>query len=78
MDPKERNLWELVGNACLEKALTILNKENHPDVEITRVVQNLVETAISIDTLNLQWQSQNQSCVGAYQGLVSLRKVAKN
>lgn len=55
MEDKNKNLWELVGNMCLEKALTILKKENHLDVETTKVVRNLVEVAILIDSLNLQW-----------------------
>lgn len=78
MEDKNKNLWELVGNMCLEKALTILKKENHLDVETTKVVRNLVEVAILIDSLNLQWQAQNQSGVGVSQGLASLLKATKN
>ena len=64
MEDKNKNLWELVGNMCLEKALTILKKENHLDVETTKVVR--------------KWQAQNQSGVGVSQGLASLLKATKN
>ena len=70
MEDKNKNLWELVGNMCLEKALTILKKENHLDVETTKVVRNLVEVAILIDSLNLQWQGLKTLSGGGFSGFL--------
>lgn len=57
------NLWEEVGNECLKKALSLLKKETVPTAGTVETVKNLVETAISIDMLNLQWMNKSQSGV---------------
>ena len=60
---EEVNLWAEVGNECLQKALSLLQKETVPTAGTVETVKNLVETAISIDMLNLQWTNKSQSGV---------------
>lgn len=58
---KERNLWNEVGNKCLRRALELLDSETTPTVATAEVVKSLVETAVSMDLLNLRWAIQNRS-----------------
>lgn len=58
---KERNLWNEVGNKCLRRASELLDSETTPTVATAEVVKSLVETAVSMDLLNLRWAIQNRS-----------------
>ncbi len=72
------NLWEKAGNSCLTHAIKLL--ENHPntDFKTAKTVKMLVETAVSIDTLNLRWEQQTQCGSAAFWGRTSAQKEAKN
>lgn len=61
MNETNINLWEQVGNGCLEKAEGLLKSENIPTAGTVEMIYRLVSTAIAIDTLNLHWTSRNQS-----------------
>ncbi len=54
------NLWENVGNRCLASALTLLESETAPTPATVETVRALVDTAIAIDTLNLQRERQTR------------------
>lgn len=58
---KERNLWNEVGNKCLRRASELLDSETTPTAATAEVVKSLVETAVSMDLLNLRWAIQNRS-----------------
>ena len=60
MNEKNINLWEQVGNGCLQKADLLLKKENIPTAETVEMICRLVSTAIEIDTLNLRWEGWNE------------------
>lgn len=72
------NLWEEVGNGCLAKALDLLKKETVPTAATVETVRALVETAISIDRLNLQWELQSRYGVGDFLGLSLEQKATGN
>ena len=55
---EQNNLWEQVGNRCLELARQELNKETAPAAATVETVERLVGIAISIDDLNLRWEVQ--------------------
>lgn len=75
---KEINLWEQVGNKCLKTALSILEKETAPTAATVETVKGLVETAISIDTLNLQWARQNRYGAAVFRDLPSALPEARS
>ena len=57
--PEEKeqvNLWEKVGNKCLERALELLGEETVLDDDKARAIDKLTGIAISIDMLNLRWE----------------------
>ncbi len=57
--PEEKeqvNLWEKVGNKCLERALELLGEETVLDDDKTEAIDKLTGIAISIDMLNLRWE----------------------
>lgn len=56
-----KDLWNEVGNKCLRRASELLDSETTPTVATAEVVKSLVETAISMDMLNLRWAIQNRS-----------------
>ena len=60
MNETNINLWEQVGNGCLQKADLLLKKEDFPNVETVEMICRLVSTAIEIDTLNLRWEGWNE------------------
>ena len=64
MTEKKIDLWTEIGNKCLRYANELLDGE--PSVESVKMAKDLVEIAVSIDTLNLRWAEQNQ-----YAGVVS-------
>lgn len=59
-EKEQANLWEKVGNKCLEHALELLDAGTILDDDKTRAVGKLVEIAISIDMLNLHWEEHKQ------------------
>jgi hypothetical protein len=60
--------WIEIGNKCLSHANTLLEGETTPTMETIRTVRELVETAIEIDRLNLQWAQQSRSGAAVFQG----------
>lgn len=68
MEKQVINLWEQVGNECLRQATDLLKKETTLTEATVKVVRELVEMAISIDTLNLRWVVENPSGTQAYVG----------
>lgn len=72
------NLWEQVGNKCLRQALVLLESETTPTEATVRVVRELTETAIAIDSLNLRWQEQNQYGAAVFRGQPSSRREEGN
>lgn len=59
-------IWFEIGNKCLTHANTLLEKETVPTIEVIKAVRELVEIAIEIDWLNLQWVQKNQSGVAVF------------
>lgn len=56
VDEKSKiSLWDLVATRCLKTALSVLEKETDPTAATVETVKSLVETAISIDRLDLKW-----------------------
>ena len=58
------NLWEKIGNECLNKANKILQERTALDTEDARTVRELVDIAIAIDVLNLRWAEQKHYGTG--------------
>lgn len=58
---KQKDLWTEVGNKCLRRASELLDSETTTTAATAEVVKSLVETAISMDLLNLRWAIQNRS-----------------
>lgn len=56
-----KDLWTEVGNKCLRRASELLDSETTPTATTAEVVKSLVETAISMDMLNLRLAIQNRS-----------------
>lgn len=54
------DLWAEVGNKCLSKATALIDSETVPTAATVETVKGLVETAISIDLLNLRWAEQSR------------------
>ena len=50
----QSNLWEKVGNRCLQRANSELENMEHLTEDGVGLVQKLVSIAIAIDQLNLQ------------------------
>lgn len=74
----KENLWEKVGNQCLARAITVLERETVPTAATVETVKTLVDVAISIDSLNLCWAQQNRSAVAVSPGQSFSRQGAKN
>ena len=64
----QSSLWEQLGNQCLQKALKLIESETTPTDVTVRVVRELTETAIAIDSLNLRWQQQNRYGAAVFRG----------
>lgn len=75
---KPEGLWAQVGNKCLSCALALLESETVPAAGTAETVRILVETAVSIDSLNLRWTQQTQSCAAVFRGQPFPRQEAKN
>lgn len=78
MADKVDNLWSDVGNRCLTLAKAALNSEAVPTAETVETAQRLVDMAVAIDTLNLQWELQSQSCAAAFPGRTSSPRATGN
>lgn len=74
----QSNLWEKVGNRCLQRANSELENMEHLTEDGVGLVQKLVSIAIAIDQLNLQWAVQNRYGAAAYRGPVSVRTKGEN
>ncbi len=74
----QNSLWERLGNHCLQKALKLLESETTPTDVTVRVVRELTETAIAIDSLNLRWQQQNRYGAAVFRGRPSSRQEGEN
>lgn len=72
------NLWEQIGNKCLTCAIHMLENESVLDPATIGAVKLLVETAVSIDNLNLRWTQQTQSCAAAFLGQPVSQQVTEN
>lgn len=55
-----RDLWTEVRNKCLQRASELLDNKTAPAAETAETVRCLVETAISMDILNLRWAAQTR------------------
>ena len=62
------NLWEQVGNSCLQNALALLKKETTPTATTVEMVKNLTAIAIAIDELNRRWEQGSESCAAVFRG----------
>ncbi len=58
------NLWYEVGNLCLTMAKALLENSKRPITETADVVQKLVDTAIAMDRLNLDWEMAKSQTFG--------------
>lgn len=76
--PENKNLWEEVGNKCLTQAIEVLNKETIPNIENVEIVSKLVNTAIAIDSLNLQWAVQSRYGEQVFPHRLSSQKLTEN
>ncbi len=54
------NLWKEVGDRCLKSAIAMLDDETTPKAMTVAAISALVDTAIAIDTLNLQWAKEKR------------------
>lgn len=72
------NLWEQVGNACLNRANEILKTKTVLSSKQVRTVKELVDIAINIDSLNLHWAGQNRFDAAVVRGSLSLQPKVKN
>lgn len=59
--PTEKDLWTEVGNKCLRRASELLDDKTAPAAATAETVKVLVETAISMDMLNLRWAAQKRA-----------------
>ena len=63
-------LLDNIGNQCLKKADEVLSAETVPTADTARTVKDLVETAISVELLNLRLAEQSRFAAGVYRGRV--------
>lgn len=67
MDNEVRDLWTEVGNKCLQRASELLDDKTAPAAATAETVRCLVETAISMDMLNLRWAEKTRYGAKAFQ-----------
>ena len=72
------NLWEQVGNRCLEHALNLLDEKTAPTAATVETVKGLVDVALSIDMLNLHWARQTRYGAAAFRGQLSSQQGVRN
>ena len=56
----DRALLDNIGNQCLKKADEMLSAETVPTADTASTVKDLVETAISVEVLNLRLTEQSR------------------
>ncbi len=78
MENEAGALWTEVGNMCLSRAKELLADKNVSAAATAEAVKILVETAISIDTLNLLWAEQNRYGAAVFRAPPSSPPKAKN
>ena len=72
------NLWEDVGNLSLAKAKELLEKMDTDPMETDlEMVERLVEIAVKIDMLDLQWEVQSRSAAAVSRGRSVCLKVGE-
>lgn len=76
--PTEKDLWTEVGNKCLQRASELLDDKTAPAAATAETVKVLVETAISMDMLNLHWSAKSRSAERAFRGRFSLPQEAES
>lgn len=72
------SLLEKVENECLNKALNLLESETIPTAATVGIAKTLIETAVSIGLLNLQWAEQIRFYASASTGRAFSQPKAKN
>ena len=68
------NLWERVANGALKHAAALLESETAPTAATVETVKGLIETAISIEMLNLRRSTQAKCVERGLAGYVSRQK----
>ena len=74
----EKNQWEKIGNRCLAGAEVLLKQETVTSAATAETVKSLVETAISIDLLNLRWAEQSRCGAVLFADRPSLQPSGEN
>lgn len=74
----EKNLWEEVGDKCLQRANELLDDKTVSAAATAETVRSLVETAISIDLLNLRRIQQNRYGARVFPDRASSRPTAES
>ena len=49
------NVWATVANLCLDKSKKMLLNEETPTAATVEVIEKLVNIAVAIDILNVNW-----------------------
>lgn len=73
MDGNGSSLWIDVANRCLERAKELLEKETAPTCEEIGAATSLINAAVSMDQMDLQWEAQNRSGAALWTGRASRR-----
>ena len=72
------NLWEELGNLCLELAKKELGQGISPTAGSLETVERLVRVAIAIDELNLRWAAQTRCGAAVFPGRPFLPREAES
>ena len=72
------NLWEELGNLCLELAKKELDQGISPTTGSLETVERLVRVAIAIDELNLRWAAQTRYGAAVFRGRPSSPREAES
>ena len=68
MPNEERELWAGFGNKCLQRASELLDDRTAPAAATAEAVGCLVEAAVLMDWINLQWAAQSRSAAAVSRG----------
>lgn len=75
----ETNLWVEVGNRCLRHAIELLDvKTASIDMTDIEAAKRLVDIAVTIDSLELQWTSQTRPFWQASSGRLLEQPVSRS
>ena len=78
MGNEVRDLWTEVGNKCLQRASELLDDKTASAAATAETVKCLVETAISMDMLNLRWAEKTRYGAAVFRGRPSSPPKAGN